>query len=224
MPEDDASWSTASRFVRGQTRTEAGRYDPEMCSGSRRERDRWEGQRHNRAMTRRFGFFLSPLLALVACEPESTVADDVDALVVATAEVAVFLCECSREAEGQDPDACTDAAQEVLDDSVNTCIEAVVADDPSSREAMLCSTAALEDLLDCYEDAAVCPQSTTEGSSSGPDDDEPPEEDEPISDDACGLAFEADLEACAALPEETQDALDACLPGGDDETCLGEDC
>jgi len=176
-------------------------------------------------MSRFLGLLLTPLLVLPACESEPDATTDVATLVDATADVAVFLCECSLEAEGKDPQACAEAAEDVLGSDVNDCIEDVVAMDPGSREVMRCSTAALRDLLNCYESAGMCPET---GGSDGSASDEDPveEEDEPISEDACGLAFEDDIEACGDLPADTQEALDACLPGdeAEAENCPGDDC
>lgn len=179
-------------------------------------------------MPRLFGLFLSPLfLVLPACESEPTLEDDVDAVVAATADVAVFLCECSFEADGKDPEACSEAADEVLGDDVDACIEDVVAMDPSSRGVMQCSTGALRDLLDCYERAGLCPEARASSDSTTSNGEEPvTEDDEPISDDACGLALEEDIKACGELSAATQEALDGCFLGDDAESdrCVGDDC
>ncbi len=176
-------------------------------------------------MSRFLGFLLTPLLLLPGCESEPDEAADVDAIVEATADVSVFFCECSLEAEGRDSDACVEAAEEVLGQAVNDCIQDVVVMDPGSREVMRCSTVALRGLLNCYESAGICPETTVSGGSTS-DEDTTAEEDEPISDDACGLAFEDEIKACGELPVETQEALDECLPGDDAEadSCLGDDC
>ncbi|MBL4688499.1 MAG: hypothetical protein JKY37_28175 [Nannocystaceae bacterium] len=173
-------------------------------------------------MSRLFGLFLTSLLVLPACERNATVAEDVDALLAATADIAVFLCECTT----KDTEACAEAAQDVLGDAVNECIEDVVAVDPRSQEVMRCSTTALRNLLDCYESAASCPEATVSGSVDRDDEESTTEEDKPISDDACALAFEDDIKACGELLDETQDALDECLPSDRDdaENCLGDAC
>lgn len=177
-------------------------------------------------MSRLYGFLLSSLLVVPACESEPSVADDVDAVVAATADVAVFFCECSLEADGKDTDACAEAADDILGADVNECIEGVVAMDPSSQAVMRCTTAALQDLLGCYESEAICPEATASSSTELDDEEPATEEDEPISDDACGLAFEDEIKACGELPAETEDALDGCLPGREAKTddCGGEEC
>ncbi|MGH1342326.1 MAG: hypothetical protein ACRBN8_12280 [Nannocystales bacterium] len=180
-------------------------------------------------MFRLSSLLLLPLLVLPACESEPSdseeVETEVEAVVEATADVAVFLCECSLSDADEGVDACNEAAEGVFDDTVNECVEDVVAMDPESREVMRCSTAALRGLLDCYESAGLCPDGSG-SSSSGPGADPDMGEEEPISDDTCGHAFEADIEACGQLPATTQDALDTCLVGeqSGSGSCRGETC
>jgi len=169
-------------------------------------------------MVRRFALPL--LLLLGACDSQSD--DDVDAqveaVVEATADVAVFFCECSLQARGDDPAACEAAADEVLGDEVVDCIRPL-ADDPAAREIMRCNTRALRDLVACYEQAGICPEDEAV-SSPGED----VEEDGPISDDACGRDFETAIDACGDLPAETEDALSACLSDDRNEDCTGDGC
>lgn len=178
-------------------------------------------------MSRFFGLLLTPLLFLPACDDsEPTVAEEADTFVDATVDYGVFFCECSVEADGGDPEACADAADDLFDGTVSECIEGVAETDASVREVLRCSTTALRELLDCYESAAICPD--TAGSDSINDEDEDEDEDESFSDDACGRAFEVDLEGCGELPEEAGDALEACIPGDEaeakSENCRGDEC
>lgn len=170
-------------------------------------------------MSRFFGLLLTPLLFLPACDDtESTAEEDAEAFVDATLDYAVFVCECSVDAEGGSPEACAEAADDVFDGSVSQCLEDLAATDSRVSEALRCSTTALRDLLDCYESAAICPDITASGSADG--------EEEPVSDDACDLAFKDALEACGELPESTGDAFEGCFPDDENEaeSCNDEEC
>lgn len=170
-------------------------------------------------MRRLFGSSL--LILAVACEPSSpSIADDVDDLLDATSEFAEFFCTC----ESNDEDACAEAANEVLGDETADCIEAVVHDDPASRDNMRCSTAAIREMLECYHAEGICPERVVSGGATN-EDDGPESEDEPIAEGACGLAFEAALDDCGELPQDTQDALDECLLSRQEtspEDCSGD--
>lgn len=165
---------------------------------------------------------LSILFTLVACDTDSpTVEEEVDALLDASIDLAVHLCSCD---DDDNAEACLEAAEDVFDGDVASCVEDVAAANPEGRENMRCSTEALQELMRCYEAEGVCPEQSVSGS---PDEEEP--EDEPISDDACGLAFEDAIDACGSLPEATQDALDDCfsVSGGSTEApppCSGDEC
>lgn len=165
---------------------------------------------------------LSILFALVACDTDSpSLEDEVDALLDASIDVAVHLCGCDDE---DNADACLEAAEDVFDNEVAACVQDVAASNPEGRENMRCSTDALRDLMRCYDAEGICPEPTV---STSPDDDE--SEEEPISDDACGLAFEDAIDACGPLPEATQEALDDCFSVSGSSTeapppCTGEGC
>ena len=165
---------------------------------------------------------LSILFTLAACDTDSpTLEEEVDALLDASIDLAVHLCACDDEDIAE---ACLEAAEDVFDDDVSSCVQDVAASDPEGRENMRCSTEAIEELMRCYEAEGICPEQTASGSTGDEE-----TEDEPISEDACGLAFEDAIDACGTLPAATQDALDDCfsVDGGTTEApprCDGDEC
>lgn len=183
-----------------------------------------------------FLFLLTPLLVLPGCEPEpepdlqsesdtdsgsesesgseteseseseTTVEEDADAFIASLLEVAVYLCECSVEAEGVDPEPCAEAVEEEFGTAFGECILGAMSMYPSAREGLRCDTEVVRDYVACAGGEAACLDPTT-------DDDHP-----------CTVAADAADEACEDLSPEADAAVDECFAIDETEDCSDDEC